>query len=412
LQPGSAYVFNLTGCGAACNEASKLTASDATAGDWFGSSVASSGSNVLVGARFGDGTVNNSGSAYLYIIATNQPPEVSTDQPSVTFNEGQTGTNTGTVSDPDGDTVTLSASVGTVTNNNDGTWSWSFNTSDGPAESQTVTIDADDGNGGTAQTTFEMIVNNVAPTVDTITVPANPIDINGQPVTGVNATFSDPAGTDDEPYTCTVDYGDGSGPQLGTVVGTTCNGPNQSFMEPGVYTVTVTVTDKDNDSGSATATEFIVIYDPAGGFVTGGGWINSPLGAYMPEPSLAGKATFGFVSKYKKGASIPTGNTEFQFKAGDLNFHSESYQWLIVNQGGANAQFKGEGTINGALDDNGNYYKFMLWAGDGDPDTFRIRIWWEDSDDVEYDIYDNGFDGSGYETGQPINGSIVIHKGK
>ena len=44
-----------------------------------------------------------------------------------------------------------------------------------------------------------------------------------------------------------------------------------------------------------------------GGFVTGGGWIDSRPGAYRPEPELYGKATFGFVSKYKKGATTPTG---------------------------------------------------------------------------------------------------------
>lgn len=39
---------------------------------------------------------------------------------------------------------------------------------------------------------------------------------------------------------------------------------------------------------------------------------------------MTGKATFGFVSKYKKGATLPTGETEFQFKAGNLNFMSTS----------------------------------------------------------------------------------------
>jgi hypothetical protein len=118
-------------------------------------------------------------------------------------------------------------------------------------------------------------------------------------------------------------------------------------------------------------------------------------GAYKLDPTLEGKATFGFVSKYKKGASVPEGNTEFQFKAGDLNFSSTSYDWLVVNQGGTNAQFKGYGTINGT----GNY-GFMLWAGDGSPDTFRIKIW----DANEVVVYDNGTD-------QPIGGgSIVVHK--
>jgi hypothetical protein len=44
----------------------------------------------------------------------------------------------------------------------------------------------------------------------------------------------------------------------------------------------------------------------------------------------------------------------------------------------------------------------MLWAGDSSPDTFRIRIWWEDSAG-EHDVYDNGIS-------QVIGGgNIVVH---
>ncbi|MBK7245505.1 MAG: hypothetical protein IPH98_16970 [Saprospiraceae bacterium] len=64
------------------------------------------------------------------------------------------------------------------------------------------------------------------------------------------------------------------------------------------------------------------VYDPTGGFITGGGWINSPEGAYPAIPTLTGKANFGFVAKYKKGNNQVDGNTEFQFKAGNLNFKS------------------------------------------------------------------------------------------
>jgi hypothetical protein len=59
-----------------------------------------------------------------------------------------------------------------------------------------------------------------------------------------------------------------------------------------------------------------------------------------------------------------------------------------------------------------------IWAVDGEPDAFRIKIWiekdalLEDEPAVEIVVYDN-FDGSGYETGQPISGgSIVIHTKK
>ena len=354
-----------------------------------------------------DGTADsNIATVMLDVVCVNDPPEVMVDQPAVIVDEGQTAVNSGTFSDIDSANVTLSANIGIVIDNGGGTWSWSFNSQDGPDESQMVTIIANDGELDSIPATFLLIVNNVAPTVDSITVPLDPIDINDQPVTDVSATFSDPANTNDEPYTCSVDYGDGGGPQAGVVVGTTCNGPNQTYTEAGVYAVTVTVTDKDGDSGSATATQFIVIYDPSGGFVTGGGWIDSPTGA-CPDfcNDATGKANFGFVSKYKKGQSIPSGNTEFNFSAGNLNFHSDAYQWLVINQAGSRAQYKGSGTINGDAGP-GDGYKFMIWAQDLDsaPDTFRIKIWYEDGGEVV--IYDNGTD-------QALDGgNIKIHDGK
>lgn len=152
------------------------------------------------------------------------------------------------------------------------------------------------------------------------------------------------------------------------------------------------------------------MYDPNGGFVTGGGWINSPAGAYVANTNLEGKATFGFVSKYQKGATVPTGNIEFQFKVANLNFKSDSYDWLVV--AGSQAKYKGTGTINGA----GNY-GFMLNAVDGaikgdGTDKFRIKIWDKESKDII--IYDNEFGIA--EDAKPSTtiggGSIIIHTEK
>jgi hypothetical protein len=155
----------------------------------------------------------------------------------------------------------------------------------------------------------------------------------------------------------------------------------------------------------------VVVYDPTGGFVTGGGWINSPAGAFVPSPNLTGRANFGFVSRYQKGATVPVGETEFQFKVADLNFHSTDYQWLVVS--GAKAQYKGTGQINGA----GNY-GFLLTATDGQlnggggVDKFRIKIWDKNNGDVV--VYDNVRGGSNdIDTANPqaiAGGSIVIHK--
>ena len=116
-----------------------------------------------------------------------------------------------------------------------------------------------------------------------------------------------------------------------------------------------------------------------------------------------GKANFGFVSKYKKGATVPDGSTEFVFNAGNLNFHSSTYQWLVVNNSGQNAQFKGDGTINGVGD-----YGFMISGFDGaktaEPDTFRIQIW--DKEDGDSVVYDNG-------VAQALGGgNIMVHTSK
>ncbi|UCE73408.1 MAG: hypothetical protein JSV56_10310, partial [Methanomassiliicoccales archaeon] len=196
-----------------------------------------------------------------------------------------------------------------------------------------------------------------------------------------------------------------------------------SFAEAGIYSVTLTITDVGglDDTTSYTVDNLpamVVIYDPNGGFVTGGGWIYSPAGAYVADPTLEGKASFGFVAKFKKGSSTPIGNTEFQFHVADLNFHSSNYEWLVI--AGARAQFKGTGTINGEGE-----YKFILTAIDGDinggggVDKFRIKIWEEDESGVENVIYDNDVNSGADVTDDDsehlteiAGGAIVIHKAK
>ena len=184
-----------------------------------------------------------------------------------------------------------------------------------------------------------------------------------------------------------------------------------TFFAPstaGVYDLCVRATDDVGNTGPEECM-FLVVYDPDGGYVTGGGWIDSPEGAYVDDPALTGKANFGFVSKYKQGAHIPTGETEFQFKVADLNFHSDNYDWLVA--AGSKAKYKGTGTINRS----GNY-GFMLSAIDEkltpstDVDLFRIKIWDKDAGDAI--VYDNNMGDA--EDDDPTTeiggGSIVIHK--
>ena len=232
------------------------------------------------------------------------------------------------------------------------------------------------------------VVANTAPTLDGLSAPVDPVRIGTTVV--ITATVSDPDVTDQ--LSCTLDWGDGAVSESDAVDGTCSFERND--LEAGVYSVIASATDAQGLTTDG-STQMIVVYDPDGGFVTGGGWFTSEPGAYTVDPAMSGKATFGFVSKYKKGATVPTGNTQFQFKAGDLDFHSSDYDWLVVT-GSSYARFKGTGTINGE-----GAYKFMIWAGDDNPDTFRIKIY--DEDGV---VYDNGRD-------QAIGGgSVVIHQAK
>jgi len=245
----------------------------------------------------------------------------------------------------------------------------------------------------------------------TNTPPSNLAVSSANPVTSLDSPssllvqFQDP--DTEDTHTITVDWGDGSQPTSVTLAGERSAEMTHAYSSVGVFSPAVEVTDAAGESVSAQY-DYLVVYDPDGGFVTGGGWISSPPGAYTADASLTGKASFGFVSKYKKGAKLPTGETQFQFKAGDLDFHSESYDWLVV--AGAKAKYKGVGTINGQ-----GYYGFMISAIDAkltpstDADLFRIKIWDKTTDQV---VYDNqiGADEGADPTTAIGGGSIVVHK--
>lgn len=262
-----------------------------------------------------------------------------------------------------------------------------------------LTLTTDDGVNPAVTDTATLTVGNVAPEIGSVTAPVEPVAITS-PV-DVSATYSD-AGSNDT-HTATVDWGDG------TTTNPTASGGNLSdshtYGAAGIYTICVTVTDDDGDSDNECAENYVVVYDPSAGFVTGGGWIDIQAGSFPGDPSASGPGRFGFVSKYQKGASVPDGSTEFQFQAGDLNFHSNSYEWLVV--AGSKAIYKGAGTVNG---DAG--YKFIVSAvdgGKGGTDRFRIKIWDADTSAIVFDNQMGAADGA-EATNAISQGSIVIHK--
>ncbi|MBI5962560.1 MAG: ExeM/NucH family extracellular endonuclease [Chloroflexi bacterium] len=247
---------------------------------------------------------------------------------------------------------------------------------------------------------------NYPPELGTISVSSSLVSVGT--TVDASVSFTDPDKLDT--HTAVWDWGDGAA-STGTITesnGTGTINNSHVYTVPGVYTVTVTVDDGYGNTAQA-AYEFIVVYDPNGGFVTGGGWINSPAGAYIADPSAVGQGKFGFVAKYHKNGTL-TSETEFELEAGTFHFHSANAQWLTLNV--SKAQFQGTGIVEGST----HQYGFSVTvidgqaAGGGGIDKFRLRIW--DMDNGNAVVYDN-------QIGAPVNatptmplgnGSIVIHK--
>jgi hypothetical protein len=169
--------------------------------------------------------------------------------------EGQAATASATFTDPGlPDTFTCTVDYGEGDGPVAGTVAAS--TCTGPAHvydddgTYTVTIAVSDDDGGNGVNSASHEVENVPPAVAAPTVTPEPSD-EGQAATA-SAAFTD-AGANDGPFTCTVDYGDGSGPVGGTVAGSTCTGATHTYADDGLYTVEVAVTDKDGGTGTASA---------------------------------------------------------------------------------------------------------------------------------------------------------------
>jgi PKD repeat protein len=221
-------------------------------------------SNALSGSAQTTITVNNSG----------QNPTV-TAPASQTTSEGVLLTFGVSATDADGDHVTLTMLAGSPTGasfvdngNNTGTFSWTpgFN----QAGSYSVTFRGSDGNGGIANATTAITVNNVdrTPVADAGGPYAG---ITGFPVQFNGSGSSDPDG---DALSYMWDFGDGGS--------STEVGPMHTYALAGVYNVTLTVTSggpalSDTDATTATITDTL----PARGFALGGNTKTS-LGAGKP----------------------------------------------------------------------------------------------------------------------------------
>ena len=375
--------------------------------------------NLPVGARsfsaahqyLDDGATGTASDSYpIAVSVTDYDTGVGTGSSSVTVNNlapSNVALNSGTINENDSFTLTGSfADIGTLDTHTvvinwgayDGSTTlnlaagvYAFSAThqyldDNPSgtafDTNTVTVTVTDDDTGSTTNATSVTVNNLAPVVADVMAPTNPVAAGSPSPVHVSSSFTD-VGTQDS-YTVQWDWGNGftTTYTLGPLEPKTLSA-TYAYLAAGVFTITLTVTDDDTGTASKQS-GFVVVYDPSAGFVTGGGWIDSPAGAYTADPTLSGKATFGFVSKYHNGTSVPDGNTRFLLHAAGFDFKSTSYEWMVVS--GARAQYKGSGMVNGVAG-----YTFKLTVidgqrpGGGGVDKFRIKIW-----DVNGNIvYDN-----------------------
>jgi hypothetical protein len=144
------------------------------------------------------------------------------------------------------------------------------------------------------------------------------------------------------------------------------------------------------------------MYDPEGGFVTGGGWMDSPAGALASAPTSSGKVTFAFSVKYLKGRLAPQGNLTVQLHEPGLKLTAAAFEWLAVS--GSAAQFRGQGT----LQNRPGMHGFMVSVLQDGSDRVRICVWNQATGAIVYDTHPGEQLDSG--AGSPLmGGSVMIH---
>jgi PKD domain-containing protein len=380
----------------------------------------------LTGGQFTDTQQPNSINTYVVGLPglpgtgfpPNQPPVVSAGPP-VTGDETSAISLGGSATDPDGDPLRISWSASPAAGTTDPGASCTFADPTAPQTTVTcsdegvyrLTLTADDGVNLPISSSTTVTVNNVGPSI-TLTSPPPWQPLQAPAAVSLTAPITDPGANDT--HTCTINWDDGTTETFAQEGN--CN-RTHTYTAPGVYTIKVTVT--DDDQHSATASGIVVVFDPGAGFVTGGGHIDSPAGAYTPDPSVAGKVHFVMQADYPSGSTTPTGNVKVRIQDINLEMDATSLDWLVISPNGE-AAVKGSGTMGGQ-DVRFIMYGYQGCGGNPAPgcqpgsDSFRVVIWpsAQGANPTAPFIYDN-VPGADLEladaTPQPLSGgNIQIH---
>jgi hypothetical protein len=154
-----------------------------------------------------------------------------------------------------------------------------------------VTAVVTDSGGASGSTQSFETIGPAIPVIQSVSMPSS---VTEGSATSASAVFM-PTPLN-ETYTCTVDYGDGTGPLAGVVTGSTCQGPSHTFGLPSSLMITIVVTSAGGQSSTAWAVSAVTDVDP----------IVAPK--FVPSTGVAGTAFAASVTFSDPGASL--GETE------------------------------------------------------------------------------------------------------
>jgi MYXO-CTERM domain-containing protein len=207
--------------------------------------------------------------------------------------EGQSLPLTATASDPGADTLTYGWDFGDATT---GTGA-SLNHTWADDGTFTVTLTVTDDDGGSVTQTDTVVINNVAPTITSLT---GPVTGDEGDTLAYDAPATDPGA---DVLTWAWDFGDAS------PMGAGGPGISHLFADNGVYTITVTVADDDGGSDSATLTVTISNLDPVIDTLVAGDGNEGDALAYEGAASDLGDDTLTYTWDFGDASASETGTT-------------------------------------------------------------------------------------------------------
>jgi uncharacterized delta-60 repeat protein len=196
--------------------------------------------------------------------------------------------------------------------------------------------------------------------------------------------------------------------------------------EPNVYKISV-ASSAAGGCEAQTSVLYVHVYDPEAGFVSGGGWSDSPANAEYELMRQGGMLYWGFVARFRDEEKVQ-GSALVILDAGPTIFRSTSVEDGSLVISANRAFFRGTGVLLNQrgldTDTDDRRFGYLIAATDGHlgpntgPDQLRLKIWVMKEDGTEGEVvYDNqvGCTSASLDHNAPAcsaidRGDIIINK--